>query len=65
MDTQEQGSVHMCDFDVVQKGNYFEGESVRTEVEAKVRKHKNGKDEVTREMIKCSVDMVLHWIWTV
>ena len=39
----------------------------RNEVEARVRKFKNGKtagkDEVTEEMIKGGGDMVIDWIW--
>ena len=43
----------MCGFDGVQKGNYFRGEPIgRTKVEVRVGKLKNGKAEVTGEMIK-------------
>ena len=44
IDTQEQFAVHMYDFDEVQRGNYFGGESIRkTEAELTVGKLKNGK----------------------
>ena len=34
IDTHGQVGVHMCDFDGVQRGNYFRGEPImRTEVE--------------------------------
>ena len=45
----------MCGFDCVQRGNYFRGEPIKTEVEVRVRKLKNGKatgkDEVMGEII--------------
>ena len=48
MDTQEHVAVHMCGFDGVRRGNYFGGEPIRRmEVEVRVEKLKNGKDEVT------------------
>ena len=57
VNTQEQVSIHMCDFDGIRRGNYFIGESIeRAEVEVRVGKLKNGKavckDEITGEMIK-------------
>ena len=47
----------MCDFDGIQRGNYFGGETIgRAEVEMRVGKLKNGKaaskDEITGELIK-------------
>ena len=43
IETQEQVAVHMWDLDGVQRGNNFGGELTRrTEVEARVRKLKNG-----------------------
>ena len=42
----------------------FGGEPIRrTEVEVRVGKFKNGKDEATGEMIKGRGDRVLEWIW--
>ena len=53
----------MCGFDGVLRGNYFGGEPIRrTEVEVRVGKFKNGKDEVTGEMIKSGSDRVVDWI---
>ena len=54
VDTQEQVGVHMCGYDGVRRGNYFEGEPIRkTEVEEKVKSGKAAsKDEVTEEMVK-------------
>ena len=44
MDTQKQFTLHSCDFDSVQRGNYFRGEPIRRkEVEAKVRKLRSKK----------------------
>ena len=41
----------------------FRGEPIgRTEVEARVGKVKNGKDEITGKMIKGG-DRVVDWIW--
>ena len=52
----------MCDFDGIQRGNYFGGEP-----EVKVGKLKNGKaackDEITGEMIKGGSDRVVDWIY--
>ena len=49
----------MFGFDGVQRGNYFGLEPIRrTEMEAKVRKHKNGEDVFIGEMIKGGGDMV-------
>ena len=64
MDTKKQVALHMCAFDGVQRGNYFRREPTgRIEVEAKVRKLKNGKaagnDQVTEEMIKGGGDRVV------
>ena len=69
IDTQEQVAVHLCDFDEVWRGNYFEGQPIgRAKVEVRVGKLKNGKDagkaEVTEEMIKNGgggVDRVVDW----
>ena len=63
-------AVHMCDFDGVQRGNYFEEEVIiKTEREAKVRKLKNGmaagKDEVTGEMINRRSNRVVDWLWRI
>ena len=68
MYTQQQFTLHMCNFDGVQKSNYFGEELIRrTEAEARIRKLKKGKatgkDEVTREMIKGGGDIVVDWIW--
>ena len=54
----------MCGFDNVQKGSYFRGEAImKSEMEVRVRKLKNGKaagkDEVMGEMIKGVGDMVV------
>ena len=70
IDNQEQVAVHMCGFDGVRRGNYFEKEPIRrTEVEVRVGKLKNrntaGEDEITGEMIKGGGDMVVDWIWRV
>ena len=60
-DTQEKVTVHMCGFDGNRRGNYFGGEPIgRAEVEVRVQKLKNVKDETTREMIK--VEMTGWWI---
>ena len=69
MDMQDQVLDHMCGFGGIQGGNYFGGEPIRRiEVEARVRKLKNGKaagkDEITGELIKVG-DMVGDWIWRV
>ena len=42
IDIQEKVAVHMCDFGI-QRGNCFRGEPIRTEVDLRVRKLKNGK----------------------
>ena len=68
IETQEQVELHMCGFDVVQRGNYFREEPIRrTEIEVSVKKFKNGKaadkDEVTGKNIKYGGDMVIDWIW--
>ena len=65
VDTQEQVGVHMCGYDGVRRGNYFEGEPIRkTEVEEKVKSGKAAsKDEVTEEMVKGGSDVVVNWIW--
>ena len=53
----------MFGFDGVRKGNYFGGELIRrTEVEVRVGKFKNGKNEVTGETIKGGVNGVVDWI---
>ena len=52
VDTQEQGTVHMCGFDGVQRSNYFRGEMIkRTEVGVRMRKLKNGGAAVKGEVI--------------
>ena len=70
MNTEEQVLVKVCGFGGVQRGNDFGRELIRrNEVEAKVRRLKNGnspsKDEVTGEMIKGGgdMDMVIDWRW--
>ena len=68
IDTQEQVVLHMCDFDRIQRGNYFGGEPIgRVEVELRVGKLKNGKTagrcEITREMIKDGVGRMVAWKW--
>ena len=70
IDTQEEDAVHMCGFDMIQRGNYayFRGEPIgRADVEVRVPKLKNGKvagkDEVTGEIIKGGDDRVVDWIW--
>ena len=60
IDTQKEVAVHMCGFDVIQRGNYFGGEPIgRVEVEVRVGKLKKGKaagkDEITEDMIKDGV----------
>ena len=68
IDTQEKVAVHVCGFEGVQRGNYFEGEPIgRAEVKGRVDKLNNGKaagkDETTGEMIKGGGDRVLDCIW--
>ena len=58
----------MCGFEGIRRDNYFRGEQTgRAEVEVRVEKIKNGKaagkDEITREMIKCGGNRVVNWIW--
>ena len=54
----------MCDYDDVQRGNYFGGEPIRKiEIEEIVKNLKNGEDEVTEEMVKGGGDIVVDWIW--
>ena len=58
----------MCDFDGIQRGNFFGGEPIRrTEIEVKVDNLKKrkaaGKDKVTGEMVKGGGDTVVDWIW--
>ena len=54
----------MCEFDGIRRGNYFGGEPLRiVEVEVRVGELKNGKDEITGEMIKYGGDRVVDWIW--
>ena len=67
IDTQEQVAVHICGFDRIRIGNYFEGEPTeRVEVEVRVGKLKNGKaaskEEINGEKIKGG-DRVVYWIW--
>ena len=57
----------MCGFDGIQRCNYFGRELIRgTEVEVRVRKLKNGKAvgnvEVTEQMVKGGVNVVVYWI---
>ena len=57
IDAQKQVSVHVRGFDGIRRENYLERESImRTEVEVRMGKLKNGKaagrNEVTGEMIK-------------
>ena len=57
VDTQEEVAVHMCGFDGIRRGNYFEKDTVgRADIEVRVGKLKNGnvvgKDEIIGEMIK-------------
>ena len=50
----------MGGFDGIRSGNYFRGEPIgRAEVERRMSKLKNGKDEITGEMIKGGGDMVV------
>ena len=70
IDNQEQVAIHMCGFDMVRRGNYFEGKpSERIEFELRVGKLKNmkvaGKDEITKEMKKDGGDGLVDWIWRV
>ena len=62
IDTQEQVAIHMCNFDGIQRGNYFG----RAEVDVRVGKLKNGKiagkDENTGEIIKGRGDRVVDCI---
>ena len=60
-------AIHICDFDGIQRGNYFGGEPIgRAEVEVRMGKLKNekaiGKDEITGEIIKGGDDRVVEWI---
>ena len=58
IDTQEQVRVHRCGFHGIQRGHYFKEELIRrTEVDVRVRKIKNGKDEVSGKMVKGGDDM--------
>ena len=57
----------MCGFDGIQRCNYFGRELIRgTEVEVRVKKFKNGKAvgnvEVTEQMVKGGVNVVVYWI---
>ena len=68
IDTQEEVAAPMCDFDGIQRGNYFGGEPIgRDEVEMRVGKLENGKaagkDEITGEMIKGGGEGLVDWIW--
>ena len=61
--TKELVAVHMYSFDGVRRANYVGREPIRrTEVEVRVGKLKNEKDEVTGEMIKGGDDRVVDWI---
>ena len=63
IDTKEQVAFHMFVFDGIRRGNYFGGEPIgRAEVEMKIGKLKNGKDEIIGEMIKGGGDWVVDWI---
>ena len=68
LDTQEE-KVHMCDYDGVQRKNYFGGEPRirKIEVEERIKKLKNGKaagkDETTEEVVKGGGDLLVDWIW--
>ena len=68
LDTYEQVVIHICGFYGVQGGNYFRVEPVRrSEVEARVRKLRNGraarKDEISGELVKSGVDVMVDSIW--
>ena len=64
IDTQEQAAIYMCSFGRIWRGNYFGGEPIgRAEAEVRVGKLKNGKDEITGEMIKGGIDKVVDWTW--
>ena len=70
MSIQEKVAVHMCGFDGIQRGNYFEEDPIRrTEVEVREGKLRDGKaagrDEVTGEMIKGGGYMVVDWVWKI
>ena len=58
--TSEQVAINMCDFDSVQKGNYFGREPIRrTEAEVRV-----GTERLyVRIESLGGIDMVLHWVW--
>ena len=67
-DTHEQVSVHMCSFDGIRRGSYFEGEPKgRAQIEVRVGKLENGKaagkDEITGETINGEGDWVVDWTW--
>ena len=54
----------MYSFIGVQRENYFGGEPIRRiEVEARVEKLKNRKEEVSKEMVKGGDDMLVDWVW--
>ena len=64
IDAQEKVAVHMCDFDGIQRGNYFGGDPTeRAEVLVRVGKLKSGKaadkDRITGGMIKGGGDRVV------
>ena len=49
----------------VGKGNYFGEESIRRiEMEAR-EKLKQGKDDITRGMIKTEGELVIKWVWKI
>ena len=65
---QGQASVHMYDFNYVQRGSYFGGEPMKMiGVEGNVGSLKNrkaaGKDEVIGDIVKSGSDMVANWTW--
>ena len=66
VDIQEEVRAHICGYDRVQIGNYFEEPIRKIEVEERVKKLKNGKAagkyEVIEEMVKVGGDMMVDWI---
>ena len=53
IESQEQVAIHMCGFDGVQRSHYFGEDPIkRTELDARVRKLKNGKTQVRIRSLK-------------
>ena len=66
VDMKEYVAVTICAFICARSGSYFRGETVsRVEMEARLTKRKQvdsaDKGEVTGEMIKSEIELVIHW----